>query len=287
MTQALQLKKMNLPVVQDGMQAYMQRINQIPLLTPEEEHELAMRFQTEGDLQAAQQLVLSNLRFVASIARQYMGYGLAFGDLVQEGTIGLMKAVKRFDPKVGVRLVAFAVHWIKSEIHEYVIRNWRIVKVATTKSQRKLFFNLRSQKDRLGWFSKEEVESVAKDLGVSPKDVLEMESRLNAHDAAFDAPHEEEGETYTHAPQQYLESNEVDPLHALEDGNLEDHRQMQLSLALENLDERSLEVLKARYLIEQKTPLKELAEKYGISVERVRQIEKAAIEKIKAAVSEE
>lgn len=279
-----------LPAVQDGLQVYLQRVGETPLLTAEEEFELARRLHDEGDLQAAQKLVLSNLRFVISIARNYMGYGLQLSDLIQEGTIGLMKAVKRFDPNVGVRLVGFAVHWIKSEIHEFVIRNWRIVKVATTKSQRKLFFNLRGQKKRLAWFTQAEAEAVAKDLGVSTKDVMEMESRLHGQDMAFDAPQDDhdEGHTYTVAPQQYLTSQDStdNPLHSLSTDNLASHRQEQMAEALQQLDARSLDIITNRYLVEKKVALKVLAEKYGVSLERIRQIEKAAIDSLKAAVSE-
>jgi RNA polymerase sigma-32 factor len=216
-----------------------------------------------------------------------MGYGLQMADLVQEGTVGLMKAVKRFDPNVGVRLVGFAVHWIKSEIHEFVIKNWRIVKVATTKPQRKLFFNLRGHKKKLAWFTKDEVESVAKDLGVSTKDVLEMESRLNAHDAVFDAPVNEDEDSYTYSPQQYLtDENSIgtDPLQALSSDSLASFQQEKLGSALQQLDARSLDIISSRYLVDKKVGLKVLAEKYGVSLERIRQIEKAGIESLKDSV---
>lgn len=288
MAQALQMSAQTLPSVQDGLQAYLQRVSQIPLLTPEEELALATRLHEEGDLAAAQQLVISNLRFVVSIARGYMGYGLQFADLVQEGTIGLMKAVKRFDPTVGVRLVAFAVHWIKSEIHEFIIRNWRIVKVATTKPQRKLFFNLRSKKDKVAtWFTQEEIAHVAQDLGVSPKDVVEMEARLSMHDCAFDRTNDDpEGETYTVAPSQFLEAPNSNPLDSISHANEAGFHQDKLTQALEGLDARSLDIVNERYLSETKTPLKALAKKYGVSLERIRQIEKAAIASLKEAVSE-
>lgn len=287
MAQALQMTNYNLPTVQDGLQAYLQRVSQIPLLTEQEEKELALRFHQHGDLQAAQKLVLSNLRFVASIARGYMGYGLAMADLIQEGTIGLMKAVKRFDPEMGVRLVAFAVHWIKSEIHEFIIRNWRIVKIATTKAQRKLFFNLRGKKkDVSTWFSAAEVENVAKDLGVSAKDVVEMEARLNMHDTTFDAPADEssKGQTYTLVPEQYLEAENANPLEAISDVNESKFHQEKLYNALQKLDARSLDILQERYLSEEKTGLKELAAKYNVSLERIRQIEKAAINTLKEEI---
>lgn len=280
MSQALQLATCNLPLVQDGLQAYLQRVVQIPLLTEQEERELATRFHEEGNLQAAQKLVLSNLRFVVSIARGYMGYGLALADLIQEGTVGLMKAVKRFDPTQGVRLVAFAVHWIKSEIHEFVIRNWRIVKIATTKAQRKLFFNLRSKKKQLTWFSQDELDSVAHDLGVSPKDVMEMEARLNMSDTTFDAPAgdaESSGSAYMAAPEHYLIAPQANPLDTLADTSEGSYRQEKLQSALENLDDRSLDIVKNRYLSEEKSSLKALASKYNVSLERIRQIEKAAI----------
>ncbi len=291
MTTKTQTTAIALPVVQDGLQTYLQRVHEIPLLTPEQEFELAKRLHDEGDMEAAQQLVISNLRFVVSIARGYMGYGLQMADLVQEGTVGLMKAVKRFDPNVGVRLVGFAVHWIKSEIHEFVIRNWRIVKVATTKPQRKLFFNLRGHKKKLAWFTKEEAESVAKDLGVPLKDVLEMESRLHAHDAVFDAPVNDDEDSYTYSPQQYLTADDAnsigdDPLQVLSVGNLAAVQQEKLASALKQLDARSLDIISSRYLVDKKVGLKVLAEKYDVSLERIRQIEKVAINSLKDAVSE-
>lgn len=277
MGSALSLPMNTLPGVIDGLDRYLDKVHAVPVLTAEEEKALALRYRESGDLMAAQQLVLSHLRYVVRIARGYSGYGLALNDLIQEGTIGLMKAVKRFDPDVGVRLVSFAVHWIKSEIHEFVIRNWRIVKVATTKAQRKLFFNLRSLKEakkRLGWFSAAEVEAVAKDLGVSTDDVMEMECRLNAHDDAFDPLCEEEDPAVAVFSATSFEEPE------------ETQEQNQLSLALEKLDPRSLEIVSHRWLNESKTSLKELAEKYNVSIERVRQIEKAAIQKLRDSVIE-
>lgn len=272
MSSALSLPMNTLPGVVDGLDRYLDKVHAVPVLTAEEEKALALRYRNEGDLMAAQQLVLSHLRYVVRIARGYSGYGLALNDLIQEGTIGLMKAVKRFDPDVGVRLVSFAVHWIKSEIHDFVIRNWRIVKVATTKAQRKLFFNLRSLKEakkRLGWFSAAEVEAVAKDLGVSTQDVMEMESRLNAHDDAFDPLcGEEEPSVVAHCATAFEEPEET-----------QEHDQ--LSSALKKLDPRSFEIVSHRWLNDSKTSLKALAEKYNVSIERVRQIEKAAIQKLR------
>ncbi|MBI2792750.1 MAG: RNA polymerase sigma factor RpoH [Gammaproteobacteria bacterium] len=285
MGKELQLSKVTLPVATDGLQSYLQRVNAIPLLSEEEEYELATRFQEKGDLLAAQQLVLSHLRYVARIAKNYSGYGLALGDLIQEGTIGLMKAVKRFDPKIKVRLASYAVHWIKSEIHEFVIRNWRIVKVATTKAQRKLFFNLRQAKQRLGWLSQEEVNAVASDLGVTPKDVLEMESRLNAHDDSFEFHGADDDEGADYAPAGYLQAPQSsDPAHVVIEGNWEDSAQEKLQTALETLDERSRDILGQRWLSDEKASLKDLAEKYQVSIERIRQLEKTAIEKLRQAM---
>ncbi len=273
----------SLPVPTEGLQAYMRQVNATPLLTAEEEYALAKRYREEGDLLAAQRLVLSHLRYVVRIAKMYSGYGLQIADLIQEGSIGLMKAVKRFDPDLKVRLVSFAVHWIKSEIHEYVIRNWRIVKVATTKSQRKLFFKLRQAKQRLGWFSQQEVAEVAQDLGVSTKDVLEMESRLNAHDAAFEVDEDEEGNNVS--PALYLAAPKTaDPAHVVIEGNWEEQAQLTLQTALQKLDARTLDIVSKRWLTEPKASLKELAEKYGISIERVRQLENVGLQKLRDAV---
>lgn len=273
----------NLPTPVGSLDAYLHRINQIPVLTAEEEHELATRLHDENDVEAARMLVLSHLRFVASIARGYLGYGLALGDLIQEGNIGLMKAVKRFDPHVGVRLVTFAVHWIKSEIHEFIIRNWRMVKIATTKAQRKLFFNLRSQKKRLGWFTAQEVADVAKELKVKPSDVLEMEARLNAHDAAFDlAPDEDEESAF--APEMYLEDNRYNPEMIIENQESSGRDNDNLYAALSDLDERSQDIIKQRWLNKDKATLHDLAAKYSVSAERVRQLEVNAMKKLRLAV---
>ncbi len=270
----------NLPI--SSLEAYISYVNKIPLLSQSEEHELAVRLQKDNDLEAAKQLVLSHARYVVRIAKGYLGYGLPLGDLIQEGNIGLMKAVKRFDPNIGVRLVTFAVHWIKSEIHEFIIRNWRIVKVATTKAQRKLFFNLRSAKKRLGWFTQNEIMEVAKDLGVKPDVVREMEMRLNASDASFDGHEEEDGEENTALiPANYLMDAQSNPAEQLESNNWIEQSGLSLHEALSQLDERSQEILSARWLDENKLTLQELADKYQVSAERIRQLEKAAMQKLK------
>ncbi|VAW77316.1 RNA polymerase sigma factor RpoH [hydrothermal vent metagenome] len=272
----------SLPVPGEQLSSYLAAINRIPMLTAEREHELAVRLRDHGDLDAAREMVMSHLRFVAKIARGYKGYGLPLADLIQEGGIGLMKSVRRFDPDVGVRLVSFAVHWIRSEIHEYVLRNWRIVKVATTKAQRKLFFNLRSSKKRLGWLNREEVESVAEDLGVSPDTVLEMESRLSGQDIAFDpiGTGDDEGANWT--PAAYLTAPvDQDPATTLEAIDWAQQSKQQLSKALAQLDERSRIILEQRWLNEDKTTLQVLADRYEISAERVRQLEKNALNKLK------
>ena len=244
-----------------------------------------MRLREQEDLQAAQTLVMSHLRFVVRIARGYSGYGLALPDLVQEGTVGLMKAVKRFDPDMGVRLVSFAVHWIKAEIHEFILKNWRIVKVATTKAQRKLFFNLRSSKKRLGWFSREEVEGVAEDLGVKPETVLEMESRLSGHDVAFDGPTLDDEDAPIATPAGYLPDLRMEPSRMLESSDSEEQMKTRLLAALDGLDERSRAILEARWLSEQKATLHELAARYSVSAERIRQIEKVAMNKMKGQLA--
>lgn len=268
----------------DNLNSYSKLVHSTPLLTAEEEYDLAMRLQTTGDVDAAQRLVLSHLRFVNRIAKGYSGYGLPVADLVQEGNIGLMKAVKRFDPDKGVRLVSFAVHWIRAEIHEYVIRNWRIVKIATTKAQRKLFFNLRSAKKRLGWLNKEEVEAVADDLGVTPANVMEMERRLASPDASFDLPADADEEDNTFSPAAYLTGPEnSDPSQQLEKTDYTDYQNQRLTNALATLDERSRDIISQRWLNDDsKATLHALADKYQISAERIRQIEHNAMKKLKA-----
>jgi len=269
-----------------SMDAYISAAYQLPMLSADEEHDLAVRLRDHGDLDAARALVLSHLRFVIRIARGYSGYGLALRDLVQEGSVGLMKAVRRFNPDMGVRLVSFAVHWIKAEIHEFVLRNWRIVKVATTKSQRKLFFNLRSSKKRLGWFSQEEVEGVAADLGVKPETVIEMEKRLSKIDVAFDGMTTGADDDKPAAPAAYLPDMRMEPASQLEQMDYERSEKHQLYAALEGLDERSKEILSARWLSEKKATLHELADRFGVSAERIRQIEKRAMEKMKATLAD-
>jgi len=267
-----------------SLDAYIDRVSQIPVLTKEDEVALAIRFRSEADLDAARQLVLSHLRFVVHIARGYLGYGLPMGDLVQEGNVGLMKAVKRFDPGVGVRLVSFAVHWIRAEIHEYVLRNWRLVKVATTKSQRKLFFNLRRMKKNLAWLSEEETQAVARDLGVEVSDVREMEQRLSARDMSFDpTPESDEEESYS--PAMYLPASNADPAVEVEREEWEEDSSDRLTIALEKLDERSRSILKRRWMTDNKATLHELADEYGISAERVRQVETNAISKLKGMMA--
>lgn len=267
------------------LDAYVQNVSTIPILTPEEERELAERLHFEQDLDAARQLVMSHLRFVVHIARSYKGYGLPLGDLIQEGNVGLMKAVKRFDPTVGVRLVSFAVHWIKAEMHEFILRNWRIVKVATTKAQRKLFFNLRSQKKSLGWMNNDEVEAIAEDLGVDTAVVRQMEGRMAATDMAFDAPAADDSEeTAPVAPALFLEDKSADPAELLEEQDWEDNSNRQLAAAMGQLDERSRDILAQRWLLDEKATLHELAAKYEVSAERIRQLEKNAMKKIKNAL---
>jgi RNA polymerase sigma-32 factor len=267
-----------------SLDSYIDRVSQIPVLSKEDEVALAVRFRSEADLDAARQLVLSHLRFVVHIARGYLGYGLPMGDLVQEGNVGLMKAVKRFDPTVGVRLVSFAVHWIRAEIHEYVLRNWRLVKVATTKSQRKLFFNLRKMKKNLAWLSEAETAAVAKDLGVDVADVREMEQRLSARDMSFDpTPDADEEEAYS--PAMYLPASNADPAIEVENEEWEEDSADRLSIAMEKLDDRSRSILKRRWMTDDKATLHELADEYGISAERVRQVEANAISKLKGLMA--
>lgn len=264
------------------LSAYIASVNSIAVLTPEQELELAKQYYYEDNVDAARQLVMAHLRFVVHMAKTYSGYGLPQADLIQEGNVGLMKAVKRFNPEVGVRLVSFAVHWIKAEMHEYILRNWRIVKVATTKAQRKLFFNLRSSKKRLGWLNNEEAEAMAEDLGVDAKVVRQMEGRMSAYDTAFDADVDSDDDVAYKAPAFYLEDTDSNVAEQLEDAQWEEVTNNGLYLAMGELDERSQDILRSRWLSDGKATLHELADKYGISAERIRQLEKNAMNKIKA-----
>jgi RNA polymerase sigma-32 factor len=277
-------------VPQGSIEAYIQGVNNIPMLTAEQEKELGERLQNEGDVDAARQLIMSHLRFVVHVARGYAGYGLAQADLIQEGNIGLMKAVKRFNPAVGVRLVSFAVHWVKAEIHEFVLRNWRVVKVATTKAQRKLFFNLRKSKKRLGWFTSAEVKTVAETLGVSTKDVVEMESRMSYSDQAFDLYADDDSDkdsgSMSFSPAQYLEDNASDVALQVERENWDKSASQRLTNAISELDERSQDIVKSRWLAEDKATLQYLADRYGVSAERVRQLEKNAMKKLREFITE-
>lgn len=268
-----------------SMEAYVSAAFQLPMLSAEEEHDLAVRLRDRNDLAAARALVMSHLRFVVRIARGYSGYGLPQSDLVQEGTVGLMKAVRRFDPEMGVRLVSFAVHWIKAEIHEYILRNWRIVKIATTKAQRKLFFNLRSSKKRLGWFSRQEVNEVAEDLGVKPETVLEMESRMSNYDMSFDGNDTDDDDSPSIAPAAYLPDLRNEPSMVLERADSSESERDNLYSALESLDERSRDILQRRWLNERKETLHDLADEYGVSAERIRQIESAAMKKLRGSLA--
>ncbi|CAM4396845.1 RNA polymerase sigma factor RpoH [Acinetobacter dispersus] len=280
-----QLMPLSLSAPGVNLGAYISTVNQIPILTAEQEKELAERYYYDQDLDAAKLLVMSHLRFVVHIARSYAGYGLPQGDLIQEGNLGLMKAVKRFDPNMGVRLVSFAVHWIKAEIHEYVIRNWRIVKIATTKAQRKLFFNLRSLKKSSKRLTLEEAKSIANDLNVTPEQVLEMEGRLTAYDAAFEAQGDDDDDTPHTAPSLYLEDNRYDPARLVEEEDYEQQSTSALHEAMDQLDDRSRNILQRRWLDDDKSTLHELAAEYNVSAERIRQLEKNAMEKIKTAMS--
>ena len=266
-----------------SLDSYIHAVNNVPVLSAERECELATQLNEKEDMDAARELVLSQLRFVVHIARGYTGYGLPMADLIQEGNVGLMKAVKRFNPEVGVRLVTYAVHWIRAEIHEYVLRNWRMVKVATTKAQRKLFFNLRKKKKHLGWLSADETRAIADDLGVSTKEVTEMEQRLSANDMAYDAPLDDDDASY--APVHYLEGANADPAYLVEREDSSDDAQDRLLSALEELDERSRDILQARWLAEAKTTLHDLAARYQVSAERIRQIEVTAIRKLQLAMA--
>ena len=277
-----------LPALQaSSLDSYIAAVREIPVLEAEQERALAERLQAQNDLQAAQVLVLSNLRHVVHIARGYLGYGLPMADLIQEGNVGLMKAVKRFDPQVGVRLISFAVHWIKAEIHEFILRNWRIVKVATTKAQRKLFFNLRRAKKRLGWMNREEVENVARDLDVRPEDVLAMESRLSGADVSFNLQSTDDEDSY--APEQWLTDHSADPIDDLAEGEWQSRQEGRLRKAIERLDDRARDIINSRWLHgddQEKQGLQSLADKYGVSAERIRQIESASMKKLRGAIAE-
>ncbi|KRB11519.1 MULTISPECIES: RNA polymerase sigma factor RpoH [Lysobacter] len=279
---ALVTNNLPVPSALGSLDAYIGAVHQIPVLTAEDEQALARRFREGEDLDAARELVHSHLRFVVHVARGYNGYGLQIGDLIQEGNIGLMKAVKRFDPDQGVRLVSFAVHWIRAEMHEFILKNWRIVKVATTKAQRKLFFNLRKSKKRLGWMNAEEVSQVAKDLNVSEREVLEMESRLSGRDIGFDAPSDEDDDHAPPSPAAYLRAAEEDPSQSYEREDEEDSKLGLLREGLSGLDARSRDIIKRRWLDDDsKITLQELADEYGVSAERIRQIEANALKKMR------
>ena len=281
MSNALVANNLPIPSALGSLEAYIGAVHQIPVLSVEDEQRLAHRLREDNDIGAAQDLILSHLRFVIHVARGYSGYGLPLGDLIQEGNIGLMKAVKRFDPTQGVRLVSFAVHWIRAEMHEFILRNWRIVKVATTKAQRKLFFNLRKSKKRLGWMNAEEVRTIAAELKVPEATVLEMEARLNGHDVAFDAPADSDDDVRP-SPVAYLVDHAASPDEALARSDNSDHQLAVLGRGMQQLDARSRDIIKRRWLDDEKVTLQELADEYGVSAERIRQIEANAMKKIRA-----
>jgi RNA polymerase sigma-32 factor len=290
MSTAIALARSNSDLVLAGpvgsLDAYVERVARIPVLSREDELALARRLRDHEDLDAARQLVLSHLRFVVHIARGYSGYGLPVGDLIQEGNVGLMKAVKRFDPDVGVRLVSFAVHWIRAEIHEYVLRNWRLVKIATTKAQRKLFFNLRKFKKNLGWLTETETKAIARDLGVSTAEVTDMEQRLSSRDLSFDPAPDADDEDGSYSPSAYLQNPESDPSIAVEREQWDEDTADRLAQAMLTLDERSQNILRSRWMTEEKATLHELADQYGVSAERIRQLEANAIKKLRGMVAE-
>lgn len=277
-------KSADISLTAGSLDAYISAAYQLPILSAEEEKSLATQLRENQDLAAARKLIAHHLRFVIQIARGYNGYGLALADLIQEGNIGLMKAVKRFDPTLDVRLVSFAVHWIRAEIHEFILRNWRIVKVATTKAQRKLFFNLRSKKKRLGWLNQSEVAEVAKDLGVSAADVMEMESRLSGQDLGFDGPTDHDEDDRNFAPAAYLTHQTEDPANMVESADWISHQHSNLTTALAALDERSRTIIESRWLRDKKKTLHDLAEQYGVSAERIRQLEANALKKLKGSL---
>jgi len=281
-TKALISQSLPIPSALGSLDAYISAVNRVPVLSVEQEQQLARAFRDDDNLDAARNLVMAHLRFVVHVARGYQGYGLGMGDLIQEGNIGLMKAVKRFDPDQGVRLVSFAVHWVRAEMHEFILRNWRIVKVATTKAQRKLFFNLRRSKKRLGWLNAAEVSAVAKDLNVSERDVMEMESRLSGRDITLDAPVDATNDQRRPCPYAYLVAANADPAAAYERSSHEDSQLDLMREGLAGLDQRSREILQKRFLAEDKATLHELAAEYGVSAERIRQLEANALKKMKA-----
>lgn len=280
-----ELQPMDVSAPGQNLEAYLSSVQNIAILTPEEEKRLAEDLYYRNDLEAARQLVMAHLRFVVHIARGYSGYGLPQADLIQEGNVGLMKAVRKFNPEVGVRLISFAVHWIKSEMHEYIIKNWKIVKVATTKAQRKLFFNLRSQKKELNWLSQDEIKTISNELGVDEKSIKEMESRLSSSDMSFDPPSEANDDEASFSPSGFLADDSKDPAELIEREDSEEYSHELLHKAMSALDSRSKEILIDRWLQDQKLTLHELADKYGVSAERIRQIEKAAMEKVKSFIS--
>jgi RNA polymerase sigma-32 factor len=282
MSQALITSNFPIPSALGSLDAYIGTVTRFPMLEATEEQDLAWRVRLDNDAAAAKQLIMAHLRFVVHVARGYQGYGLGMADLIQEGNIGLMKAVKRFDPEQGVRLVSFAVHWIKAEMHEFILKNWRIVKVATTKAQRKLFFNLRKSKKRLGWMNNEEVNTVARELKVDPSDVREMEARLNGRDIGFDAPANEDDEHARPSPVAFLVDATVGPAEALLAQDEGDHQVDVLRDGMEKLDQRSRDIVNRRWLADNKATLQELADEYGVSAERIRQIEANAFKKIRA-----
>jgi len=281
MSQALVTANLPVPSVVGSLDAYISAVHRIPVLSQDEEQTLSRRYNEQDDLESARKLVMSHLRFVVHVARGYSGYGLQIADLIQEGNIGLMKAVKRFNPDQGVRLVSFAVHWIRAEMHEFILRNWRIVKVATTKAQRKLFFNLRKSKKRLGWMNAEEVRMVAQDLGVPEATVREMESRLSGRDIGFEAPADAEDDAKP-APEAFLIDEGADPYENVADADQADNQLDTLSAALKNLDERSRDIIQRRWLNEEKATLQDLADEYGVSAERIRQVEANAMKKMRS-----
>jgi RNA polymerase sigma-32 factor len=281
MTTALMSNNLPIPSALGSLDAYITAVNRVPMLTPEEEVDLGWKVREDNDIESAKRLIMSHLRFVVHVARGYQGYGLGMGDLIQEGNIGLMKAVKRFDPAQGVRLVSFAVHWIKAEMHEFILKNWRIVKVATTKAQRKLFFNLRKSKKRLGWMNNEEVLTVARELKVQPSDVREMEARLNGRDMAFDLPTDTD-EDERPSPSAFLVDHSASPYELIESDDEDGHQLDALREGMEQLDKRSRDIVSRRWIAENKATLQELADEYGVSAERIRQLEANAFKKIKA-----